>query len=118
MVHTKRIAVTLPAGPRVEDTINRIRWAEENGIPDAKDDRRETFIRRYLYAMSKAIEEGCDVRGYYYWSLLDNFEWAEGYSMRFGLYEMNFETQERTLREGAKAYQEIVQKHGLKPHVH
>lgn len=98
------------------NTIGRPIMVTENGIPDAKDDRREIFIRRYIYALSLAIKDGCDVRAYYYWSLLDNFEWAEGYSMRFGLYAMNFETQERTLREGAKAYQEIVQQHGLKPH--
>jgi beta-glucosidase len=58
--------------------------------------------------MKKAMDEGIDVRGYQYWSLLDNFEWAEGYDMRFGLYAVDFETQERTLRDGAKAYAKIV----------
>ncbi|MCF7797916.1 MAG: glycoside hydrolase family 1 protein [Lentisphaeria bacterium] len=76
----------------------------ENGIADKRDDRRFLFIRTYLYAVSRAIEEGVDVRGYFYWSLMDNFEWAEGYAMKFGLYAVNFETQERTLRTGSEAY--------------
>ncbi len=86
-------------------------YVTENGIADAQDDRRETFIRRYIYAMSKAIRDGVDIRGYYYWSLMDNFEWAEGYTMKFGLYEVDFGTQKRTLRKGSKAFQEIVGKH-------
>ena len=80
----------------------------ENGIADSKDDRREIFIRRYIYAMNKAIDEGINVEGYFYWSLMDNFEWAEGYDMKFGLYEVDFKTQKRTLRKGALAFKEIV----------
>jgi len=85
-------------------------YITENGIADAKDDRRELFIRRYLYAMSQAIKDGCDVRGYFYWSLLDNFEWAEGYEMKFGLYEVDFKTQQRRLRDGAKAFVKIAKR--------
>lgn len=92
--------------------LNKPIYVTENGIPDAKDDRRTTFINRYLYAMSRAIKDGCDVRGFYYWSLLDNFEWAEGYDMRFGLFEIDFETQERRLRDGARAYVEAVKNNG------
>ncbi len=80
----------------------------ENGIADAKDNRRAKFIDTYLYAVSKAIEDGYDVRGYYYWSLMDNFEWNLGYSEKFGLYAVDFKTQQRTLREGAKKYIEII----------
>jgi beta-glucosidase len=80
----------------------------ENGIADAKDDRRAQFIDRSLYAVSKAIEDGYDVRGYYYWSLMDNFEWNLGYGKRFGLYEVDFKTKKRTLREGAKEYIRII----------
>jgi beta-glucosidase len=89
-------------------TLNKPIIITENGIPDNKDDRREDWIRRYLYVMKKAMNEGIDIQGYHYWSFMDNFEWAEGYDMRFGLYEVNFETQERKLRQGAKLYQEIV----------
>ena len=80
----------------------------ENGIADDKDDRRSLFIKRYLYALFKTIEEGYDVRGYFYWSLMDNFEWAEGYMMKFGLYDVDFNTQKRTLRSGSQSFVDIV----------
>jgi beta-glucosidase len=83
-------------------------YVTENGIADAKDDRRALFISRYLYAISKAIKDGYDVKGYFYWSLLDNFEWSFRYHKQFGLYSVDPETQERTLKEGAKQYQKIV----------
>jgi beta-glucosidase len=92
-------------------TIDRPVIVTENGIADKVDDRREDYIRRYIYAMSRAIAEGVDIQGYYYWSLMDNFEWAEGNEMRFGLYEINYDTQERRLREGSKAFADIVKSH-------
>lgn len=88
--------------------VNRPIIITENGVADAQDAFRGEFIKTYLYAVSKAIEDGYDVRGYHYWSFVDNFEWDLGYDKRFGLYEVNFETQERTLREGSKEYQRIV----------
>jgi beta-glucosidase len=81
----------------------------ENGIADAKDDRRELFINQYLYVVSKAISEGYNIRGYYYWSLTDNFEWSFGYDMKFGLYAVDWPTQMRMLRKGSKRYQQIIQ---------
>lgn len=84
-------------------------YVTENGIADAKDDKRELYIRRHLYALSKTIEKGYDVRGYFYWSLLDNFEWNLGYGKKFGLYEVDFATQERTLRAGGKYYKDVVE---------
>ena len=80
----------------------------ENGVADHKDDRRALYIERYIYAMNRAMQEGSDVRGYFYWSLMDNFEWAEGYDMKFGLYEVDFTTQNRRLREGSRKFIEIV----------
>jgi beta-glucosidase len=82
----------------------------ENGIADARDDRREKYIRQSLYSVSKAIKDGYDIRGYYYWSLMDNFEWAEGYTQKFGLYEVNLQTQERKLRNSSKAFIETINK--------
>ncbi len=82
----------------------------ENGISDSKDSRRANYIKQSLYSISKAIKDGYDVRGYYYWSLMDNFEWAEGYTQKFGLYEVDLQTQERKLREGSKAFVEIINK--------
>ena len=81
----------------------------ENGIADRNDDRRELYIERYLYAVSRAISDGYDVQGYFYWSLMDNFEWAFGYDMKFGLYSVDFKTQERTLRDGSQSFIKIVQ---------
>ena len=82
----------------------------ENGIADAKDDRRELYIKRYLYATSRAIEKGYDIIGYFYWSLMDNFEWAFGYDMKFGLFSIDYETQGRSFRNGSKSFVKIVQK--------
>jgi len=84
-------------------------WVTENGIADRADDgRRAMWIRRYLYAMRRAMDEGVNVQGYYYWSLMDNFEWAEGYQMQFGLYAVDYTTQERTLRAGAQPYIDTI----------
>ncbi|MFA5817531.1 MAG: glycoside hydrolase family 1 protein [Bacteroidales bacterium] len=83
-------------------------YITENGIADAKDDRRELFISQYLYAVSKALSDGYDIKGYYYWTLMDNFEWSLGYDMKFGLYSVDMITQIRTMKEGAKRYQEII----------
>ncbi len=83
-------------------------YITENGIADAKDDRRAQFISQYLYVVSKAISEGYDIKGYYYWSLLDNFEWSLGYDMKFGLYSVDMASQMRTMKNGAKRYQDII----------
>ena len=80
----------------------------ENGVADATDDRRKLYIQRYLYAVSKAIENGFDIQGYFYWSLMDNFEWAFGYDMKFGLYVVDYKSQKRTLREGSRTFIDIV----------
>ncbi len=80
----------------------------ENGIADHKDDRRAIYIERYLYSVSKAIKDGYNVVGYFYWSLMDNFEWAFGYDMKFGLYSVDFKTQKRKLRKGANTFIKIV----------
>ncbi len=79
----------------------------ENGIADAEDKHRADFIKQHLYCVHKAITEGIDVRGYFHWSLLDNFEWAEGYSPKFGLYAVDRRTFERTARPSAKVYSDI-----------
>lgn len=90
-------------------------YVTENGIADAKDDRRADWIRRYLFALQRAMQDGVDVRGFYYWSLIDNFEWVEGYDMRFGLYEVDYATQARRLRPGGAVYREVVQTRRIPP---
>lgn len=84
-------------------------YVTENGAPDHRDDRREMWIKGYLAAMHRAIDEGVDVRGYFYWTLVDNFEWAEGWNMEFGLYKMNNDGSFK-LKEGSKAYQRHIRK--------
>lgn len=82
-------------------------YITENGLADTKDDLRKMFIRISLSAVHHALGEGVDVRGYLYWSLLDNFEWDKGFWPRFGLIAIDYATQERTLRPSAIAYAEI-----------
>lgn len=88
-------------------------YITENGLADADDSRREKFIKEHLQWVHKSIEGGVDVRGYFYWSLLDNFEWDKGYWPRFGLVEVNFETQERKIRPSAYKYAEICKNNTL-----
>jgi len=83
----------------------------ENGVADSEDVLREEHLRRHLWVLSNALREGYDVRSYHHWSLMDNFEWAEGYSMRFGLHHVDFETQERRLRPSGETYRRIAEQH-------
>lgn len=85
----------------------------ENGLADSVDDRRENFIKDHLRYIHKAIKEGVDVRGYCHWSLMDNFEWSDGFEPKFGLYEVDFQTFERKARPSAKAYAEICKDNGF-----
>ncbi|MBN1374516.1 MAG: family 1 glycosylhydrolase [Dehalococcoidia bacterium] len=87
---------------------NKPIYITENGIADAADNKRAHYIEDHLLVLNKAVADGFDVRGYYYWSLLDNFEWAKGFKKRFGLYHVDFNTQKRTLYEGSKKYTEII----------
>lgn len=88
-------------------------YITENGIADAKDEKRTEFIVNHLRFLYQNIREGCDVRGYFYWSLTDNFEWADGFWPRFGLADINYETFERGVRPSAKVYQEICAINGI-----
>ena len=74
----------------------------ENGIATADDSRRVEFIRRALEGVSRCLADGIPVKGYFYWSLMDNFEWQKGYSMQFGLVAVNRETMERTPKESLR----------------
>ena len=80
----------------------------ENGFADHADAFRPRALVEYLLRMGRAIDRGARVIGYLHWSLMDNFEWAEGYDMKFGLYEVDFNTQQRRLREGAQAFVKAV----------
>ena len=73
-----------------------------------RDQRRITYTDTHLMALKAAMDEGVDVRGYFHWSLLDNFEWAAGYSQRFGLVHVDYETQKRTPKDSYYWYQELI----------
>ncbi|MDD5487491.1 MAG: glycoside hydrolase family 1 protein [Candidatus Omnitrophica bacterium] len=86
----------------------------ENGIATGNDKTRTAYINSHLFWLSKALKDKLDLRGYLHWSLLDNFEWSEGYSKRFGLVEVDFSTQERRVRMSAKHLSRIISS-GLAP---
>jgi beta-glucosidase len=97
-------------------------YITENGAafydpPVAADGRvddplRVAYLHSHLRAVREAMGQGVDVRGYYAWSLLDNFEWSAGYSKRFGLIHVDYETQQRTPKESARFYAEVIRTRG------
>jgi beta-glucosidase len=78
----------------------------QDGMVDDED--RIDYYTGHLNAVNEAMKSGVKVSGYFAWSLMDNFEWAEGYEKRFGLVYVDFETQERTFKNSAKAYQRLL----------
>jgi beta-glucosidase len=88
--------------PGLPMTVTESGLATENGV------RRAEHIVRSLEQIHRALDEGADVRGYFHWSLMDNFEWAEGFVPRFGLYRVDLDTYERTATEGAEILAEIA----------
>lgn len=85
----------------------------ENGLPDGRDELREQFIHDHLYWLHRSIEDGADIRGYLHWSLLDNYEWSEGFWPKFGLAEVDRKTMKRRLRPSARAYGRIARANAL-----
>jgi len=97
-------------------------YVTENGVgcasqtlPDGRidDPIRVRFLEGYLGELQRAIQDGADVRGYYHWSVMDNFEWTAGYNMRYGLVNVDFATQKRTWKSSAYRYQEIMRNNSL-----
>lgn len=72
------------------------------------DKHRIAYLRDFLYWTKKAMEGGIDVRGYYAWSLMDNWEWSVGYRSRFGLINVDFDTQKRTWKDSAYWYSQVI----------
>jgi len=88
-------------------------YITEHGVPDRDDAYRPYVLTTYLAEMWRAMQEGADVRGYYHWTLVDNFEWSEGWNLRFGLIGLDPETGERTPRTSAAIYSRIAQQNGI-----
>ncbi len=78
----------------------------ENGA--VEDPVRVDYLQKHLNAVNDAILQGVDVRGYFAWSLMDNFEWAEGYTKRFGVVYVDYRTQQRTIKQSGLAYREFL----------
>ena len=97
-------------------------YITENGMPfdDASgreanldDQARIEYVKNVLIWLHKAMEEGADVRGYYLWSLMDNFEWSAGYDARYGLYYTDYEKAERIPKKSAKWYAQVIREKGF-----
>ncbi|MEW6401383.1 MAG: GH1 family beta-glucosidase [Chloroflexota bacterium] len=111
--------------PALRNLLNRINqdyrlppvYITENGAAfkdevsaDGKvhDERRLEYLKQNFTQVHHAMQDGVDIRGYFVWSLLDNFEWAHGYSKRFGLVHVNYETQERIVKQSGEWYREVI----------
>jgi beta-glucosidase len=90
-----------------------------NDGPDAsgviRDARRISYHHEYLTALARAMADGADVRGYHAWSLMDNFEWAEGFSQRFGLTYVDYKTQMRTIKDSGRWYARVAAENRVGP---
>jgi beta-glucosidase len=100
--------------PAIEITENGCSYADGPGSDGAiRDHRRIEYFEGYLEALFRAIEAGADVRGYHAWTLLDNFEWSEGYAQRFGLVWVDRETQDRCMKESGRWYARVAAENGF-----
>ena len=95
-----------------ENGMANVDWVMRDG--QVHDPQRIDFLGRYLCGLHDALQAGVDVRGYFYWTLMDNFEWLEGYSQRFGLVHVDFETQQRTPKDSAYWYRDVIASNGEK----
>ena len=111
-------------GPKLAAELWNIKeiYITENGASSADvltpdghvyDSDRVMYLRNYLTQLHRAVSEGVPVRGYFLWSLLDNYEWADGYAYRFGIHYVDFKTQKRTPKLSAHFYHEVIARNGL-----
>lgn len=118
--------------PGMYDMLTRIQadyspkqvYITENGVcvPDGpdfdgrvRDERRIRYLRDHLAQVRRAIQAGVPLKGYFHWTLMDNFEWAFGYRMRFGLVYMDFATQKRIIKDSGRWYKNVIQENGFDP---
>ncbi len=88
-------------------------YVTENGVFDIGRDLQPNYLVTHLKALHRALQDGVDVRGYFWWTLVDNFEWDDGYWLRFGLYHLDVETQVRTPRPVTDVYGRIIHENGI-----
>ena len=89
-------------------------YVTENGIATTNSIHRDVFYKSHLQMLSRAMQEDIDVRGYMVWSLMDNFDWLEGYDLNFGLYAVDRKTQKRTLKPGTEFFIDVIKTHNAK----
>ena len=92
-----------------------LRYTKDENIVDkvVQDDDRLSYLQRYFEAASRAINEGVNLKDYFVWSLMDNFEWLWGYSKRFGIIRVDYETQERMWKKSALWYRDVIENNGF-----
>ena len=90
-------------------------YITENGMFETDAENQSRYMVAHIAAMQRAMQAGADVRGYYWWTLVDNFEWSEGYSPRFGLFNLDRETQQRSAKPVAAIYAQIIRENGIAP---
>jgi beta-glucosidase len=94
-------------------TENGAAFEDELGVDGVRDDERIAYLRDHLEVVHEAITAGIDLRGYFVWSLLDNFEWAYGYAKRFGIVHVDYATQARVWKDSAHWYRDVIRRNGL-----
>lgn len=97
-----------------ENGLSLTDWVHLDG--KVHDPGRIDFTRRYLLGLEQAIADGADIAGYFHWSLMDNFEWAESFKERFGLIHVDFQTLKRTIKESAWWYRDVIRSNGANLH--
>ena len=107
------LAASYPELPPIHVTENGVAYDDPIVDGAVHDERRIAYLDAHLRALHAAIAAGVDVRGYFHWSLLDNFEWSHGYHMRFGLVHVDYDTQVRTPRDSALWYRDVIARNGL-----
>ena len=98
---------------KILDSYGQPVYVTENGVSTNNDAYRVKYMANHIAEAGRAMEDGVDLRGYLFWSTLDNFEWNEGYLMRFGMIHVDFETFERTVNDSAKLFGDIAKKNAL-----
>mmetsp|Transcript_80184 Transcript_80184/g.144784 ORF Transcript_80184/g.144784 Transcript_80184/m.144784 type:complete len:672 (-) Transcript_80184:29-2044(-) len=103
-----RALVPQPYDPSCKDVLS-----EDFANETFADHQRVRFLRTHLSVLHSAIAGGANVQGFFVWSLMDNFEWSEGYGKRFGIVRVDYTSQKRTIKESGRFYSDVVRRHGL-----
>ena len=103
-----RLGREYPTLPPLYVTENGSAYEDERAADEFDDAERVVYLRAHVAAVGDAVKDGADVRGYFVWSLLDNFEWAWGYAKRFGIVYVDYETLERVPKRSAREYAAII----------